>query len=56
VVVTKDSGGPDAKLVAARERGLPVVVVDRPPGPAEVPTVETVDAALGWLAAESQAG
>ena len=34
VLVTKDSGGPDAKLVAARERGVPVVMVDRPPVPA----------------------
>jgi precorrin-6A/cobalt-precorrin-6A reductase len=55
VVVTKDSGGAmtAAKLVAARERGLPVVMVDRPPPPeasAPVPTVQTVEAALDWLA------
>ncbi|MBM2621834.1 cobalt-precorrin-6A reductase [Actinoplanes sp. LDG1-06] len=30
VLVTKDSGGPDAKLTAARELGVPVVMVDRP--------------------------
>jgi precorrin-6A/cobalt-precorrin-6A reductase len=49
VVVTKDSGGPltVAKLDAARERGLPVVVVERPPRPA-VPTVASVDEALQW--------
>lgn len=51
LLVTKDSGGTltAAKLVAARELGVPVLVVDRPPLPhAEVvPTVE--DAAL-WLA------
>lgn len=49
LVVTKDSGGPltAAKLDAARVRGLPVIVVRRPPA-LDVPTVETVDAALGW--------
>jgi precorrin-6A/cobalt-precorrin-6A reductase len=30
LIITKDSGGDDAKLVAARQRGLPVVVVRRP--------------------------
>jgi len=50
VLVTKDSGGPmtAAKLVAARERGLPVVMVDRPPAP-DAPTVATVAQALDWL-------
>lgn len=51
VVVTKDSGGDAtvAKLVAARGLGLPVVMVDRPSPPADVPQVGTVDAALAWL-------
>jgi precorrin-6A/cobalt-precorrin-6A reductase len=50
VLVTKDSGGAAtvAKLVAARQLGLPVIVVRRPPAP-EVPTVATVDEALRWL-------
>jgi precorrin-6A/cobalt-precorrin-6A reductase len=51
VVVTKDSGGhlTEAKLTAARELGLPVVLVRRPPLPDGVDTVATVDEALGWL-------
>jgi len=51
VLVCKASGGAatEAKLVAAREAGIPVIMVRRPlrePGPA----VETVEAALDWLA------
>lgn len=50
VVVTKDSGGPHtvAKLDAARERGLPVIVVRRRRREADVKTVETVAEALSW--------
>ena len=50
VLVTKDSGGEmtQAKLAAARERGLPVIVVARPPRPA-AQTVQTVQEALAWL-------
>jgi precorrin-6A/cobalt-precorrin-6A reductase len=50
VLVTKDSGGSmtSAKLEAARELGIPVVIVRRPPlPPAQV--VATVDEALTWL-------
>ncbi|MER6360997.1 cobalt-precorrin-6A reductase [Kitasatospora sp. NPDC001527] len=52
VVVTKDSGGAATapKLTAARELGLPVVVVDRPRPSAGVPVAESVGAALDWLA------
>jgi precorrin-6A/cobalt-precorrin-6A reductase len=51
VVVTKDSGGSmtAAKLTAARELGLPVVLVRRPSIPPGVPTVATVDEALAWV-------
>jgi precorrin-6A/cobalt-precorrin-6A reductase len=48
VLVTKDSGGADAKLVAARELGIPVLMVDRPPLP-DAETVSTADAAESWL-------
>ena len=53
VLVCKASGGAatEAKIVAARELSLPVVMVRRParePGDA----VETVEAALDWLAGE----
>ena len=53
VVVCRDSGGDltAAKLVAARELGLPVVVVDRPPAPDGVTTVATVEEAVDWLRA-----
>jgi len=52
VLVTKDSGGPmtAAKLVVARELGLPVVIQARPPAP-DVETVATVTEAVGWLLA-----
>jgi precorrin-6A/cobalt-precorrin-6A reductase len=52
VLVCKASGGAPtkAKLVVARERGVPVVMVRRPPDePGEA--VETIEAALDWLAA-----
>lgn len=50
VLVTKDSGGEmtQAKLEAACERGLPVIVVARPSRPAGR-TVATVEEALAWL-------
>jgi precorrin-6A/cobalt-precorrin-6A reductase len=51
VLVCKASGGTatEAKLIAARELSLPVIMVRRPasePGEA----VETIEAALDWLA------
>jgi precorrin-6A/cobalt-precorrin-6A reductase len=53
VLVTKDSGGPltSAKLAAAREEGVAVLVVRRPPLPAGVEAVDTVAAALARLRA-----
>jgi precorrin-6A/cobalt-precorrin-6A reductase len=50
VLITKDSGGEmtQAKLAAARRRGLPVIVVARPPRPA-VQSVRSVQEVLAWL-------
>lgn len=49
-VVSKNSGGAgaQAKLMAARERGLPVILIDRPFIPAR-PTVSTVKGVCAWL-------
>jgi precorrin-6A/cobalt-precorrin-6A reductase len=49
LLVTKDSGGSDAKLRAANQRGLPVILIRRPRKP-PAPTASTVDEALRWLA------
>ncbi|MFD4401429.1 cobalt-precorrin-6A reductase [Nocardia sp. NPDC058499] len=51
VLVTKDSGGAAtaAKLVAARESGIPVVMVDRPPAPTGLIEVASVGAAREWV-------
>ena len=52
VLVAKASGGAatEPKLVAARERGLPVVMVNRPPPPPGE-RVDSVAEAIDWLAA-----
>jgi precorrin-6A/cobalt-precorrin-6A reductase len=47
-VVTKNSGGDDAKLVAARTLDIPIVMIERPPG-AHSTTVANVEGALRWL-------
>jgi precorrin-6A/cobalt-precorrin-6A reductase len=51
VLVTKDSGGAAtaAKLVAAREQRVPVIVVDRPSLPAGVPVVADPPACVAVL-------
>jgi precorrin-6A/cobalt-precorrin-6A reductase len=53
VLVTKNSGGEAtrAKLDAARDLGLPVVLVSRPVLP-PAKTVETVEDALAWIAGD----
>jgi precorrin-6A/cobalt-precorrin-6A reductase len=52
VVVTKDSGGAATapKLTAAREAGLPVLVIRRPPVPEGVPVVPGPEEAARWVA------
>jgi precorrin-6A/cobalt-precorrin-6A reductase len=51
VVVTKDSGShmTEAKLSAARQLGIPVVLVRRPAAPSGVALVATVDEAREWI-------
>jgi precorrin-6A/cobalt-precorrin-6A reductase len=56
VVVSKNSGtdATYAKIVAARQLGLPVIMVDRPPLP-EAPLAHSLDQILGWLEGLHQA-
>jgi precorrin-6A/cobalt-precorrin-6A reductase len=51
MLVCKASGGraTEAKLIAARQRGLPVIMIRRPP-PEPGEAVDTVEEALDWLA------
>lgn len=51
VLITRNSGGEssEAKLAAARELGIPVVMVDRPDSPDAPETVHSVDEAARWL-------
>lgn len=55
LLVTKNSGGSStaAKLTAAREKTIPVVMVRRPPMPATA-TVTTVADAIAWLDERAQ--
>jgi precorrin-6A/cobalt-precorrin-6A reductase len=49
VLVTKNSGGADGKLTAARTLSLPVIMVARQPSPPGE-TVQTATQALTWIA------
>lgn len=55
LLVTKNAGGDDAKLGAARQLGVPVVVVRRPPA-VPGPCAQTVDEAMIWLKSMLPAG
>jgi len=50
-VITKNSGGEatQAKLVAARKLGLPVILIARPPRP-DTEHVATAEEAMNWIA------
>lgn len=52
VLVTKNSGGEQtaAKLEAAERLNLPVVVIERPPLPIGLSTVDDVPGAVAWIA------
>jgi precorrin-6A/cobalt-precorrin-6A reductase len=54
-LVTKNSGGAmtEPKLRAAETAGVTVVMVDRPPLPAGVQTVATVEVAADWVRAKT---
>jgi precorrin-6A/cobalt-precorrin-6A reductase len=53
VLVTKNSGGAmtEAKIRSARQLGVAVVMIARPPLPAGVQAVSSVDQAAQWVAA-----
>lgn len=53
LVVSKNSGGDSAKLVAARQLDVPVVMIRRPPG-VPGPHAATLDDARAWITARSQ--
>lgn len=57
VVVTKNSGGAltRAKLDAAQALGVDVVMIDRPPLPAGVTVVRSVDDAADWVLSRGSA-
>ncbi|WP_228803723.1 cobalt-precorrin-6A reductase [Nocardia higoensis] len=54
VLVTKNSGGDqtEAKLEAARQLRIPVVMIDRPPASASTAVVGTAGEAWTWLASD----
>jgi precorrin-6A/cobalt-precorrin-6A reductase len=54
VLVTKNSGGPltEGKLAAARDLGVPVIMVRRPAAIAGPSSAATVDEAVSWVLAQ----
>lgn len=49
LLVTKDAGGNPAKLDAAAQAGVEVVMISRPATPPNLPTVADVDEACAWV-------
>jgi precorrin-6A/cobalt-precorrin-6A reductase len=51
IIIAKNAGGAgaEAKLTAARQLGLPVILIDRPAVP-DRPVARTVDQVMAWLA------
>lgn len=58
VLVTKNSGGDltRAKLDAARDLGIAVLMIERPALPGGVHVVDSVDAAAAWVLSRDNAG
>ncbi len=58
VLVTKNSGGDltRAKLDAARDLGIAVVMIERPTLPPGVHVIDSVDAAADWVLSRDSAG
>ena len=58
VLVTKNSGGAltQAKLRAAADLGIAVIMINRPPLPSGVPVVGSVEEALDWVLSPDSAG
>jgi precorrin-6A/cobalt-precorrin-6A reductase len=56
MVVSKNSGGAATapKLQAARQLGLPVLMIERPAMPAGAGSAATAEEAMGWLSALHQ--
>ncbi|KAB0265364.1 cobalt-precorrin-6A reductase [Microvirga brassicacearum] len=56
ILVSKNSGGAATygKIIAARRLAIPVVLVSRPAAP-EVPSTDSIEAALSWIGAHRQA-
>jgi precorrin-6A/cobalt-precorrin-6A reductase len=57
VLVTKASGGAgtEAKLIASRLAGIPVIMIRRPPETGHA-NVQLVEAAIAWVLAEAESG
>jgi len=58
VLVTKNSGGAltQAKLRAAADVGIAMIMINRPPLPSDVPVVGSVEEALDWVLSPDSAG